>query len=140
LKGFHDIDWFLRANLRPGVKLLVVPEPLTIYYTPLGRASVTSSLSWENRLAWGQANRSLMTKLGYARFIAGSVAGPAAMENGGLRALIRLLRECVIGGSGGPGQIMLILGTFMVSPETRRRLRDMLFLTTHKVAGSDGVT
>ncbi len=33
---FQDIDWFLRVNQRPETRLVIVAEPLTIYYEPGG--------------------------------------------------------------------------------------------------------
>ena len=75
LKSFQDIDWFLRLNSNPEVKLEVVAEPLSVYYSPEQRASITGGLSWEKRLAWGQQNRLLMTRRAYSRFIVGSVRG-----------------------------------------------------------------
>ena len=95
LKSFQDIDWFFRVNSHPGVKLEIVPEPLSVYYSPEQRATITGGLNWERRLAWGQQNRSLMTRRAYSRFITGSCAGTAVRDRAGVRALGRLLVECV---------------------------------------------
>ena len=79
----------------PKMKLEVVAESLSVYYSPDQRATITSGLPWEKRLAWGQENRALMTRRAYSRFIVGSCAGPAVRDKAGTRALVRLLTECV---------------------------------------------
>jgi glycosyltransferase involved in cell wall biosynthesis len=134
LKGFHDIDWFLRVNSYPEVKLEVVEELLSVYHAPEQRATITAGLHWEKRLAWGQENRALMTRRAYSRFIVGSCAGPAVRDKAGMRGLVRLLRECVIHGSVNPLNIALLFGTFLVTPGARRTLRDKWFLDTTRAA------
>jgi glycosyltransferase involved in cell wall biosynthesis len=134
LACFHDIDWFLRATTRDGVKLIVVPEPLAIYHAPAERVTITSKLGWEARLSWGRANRHRMTRRGYSRFVAGSCAGRAAQDKAGLSGLTMLLRECVFRGAPSPPNIALILGMFLVTPELRRRIRDTFFLQRHDKA------
>ena len=95
MKSFQDIDWFLRVNSDSKMKLEVVAESLSVYYSPDRRATITSGLNWEKRLAWGQENRAFMTRRAYSRFIVGSCSGPAVRDQAGARALIRLLAECV---------------------------------------------
>lgn len=136
LPSFQDIDWFLRAATTPGVRLAVVPEPLTIYNAPEERSTVTSKLGWRSRLQWGQANRHRMTRRAYSRFISGSCVGRAAQDRAGLSALLTLLRECIVHGSPTPANIALILGTFFVTPALRRRIRDAVFLPAYKRATS----
>jgi glycosyltransferase involved in cell wall biosynthesis len=138
LKGFHDIDWFLRVNSHPEVKLEVVEELLSVYHAPEHRATITAGLHWEKRLAWGQQNRGLMTRRAYSRFIVGSCAGPAVRDQAGMRGLIRLLWECVVRGSPTPLNIALLLGTFLVTPGARRTLRDKWFLDTTSTATAAG--
>jgi glycosyltransferase involved in cell wall biosynthesis len=128
LKGFHDIDWFLRVNSHPEVKLEIVEEPLSVYHAPEQRVSITTGLDWERRLAWGKQNRELMTRRAYSRFIVGSCAGPAVRDQAGLPGLFQLLWECTYRGSPTPVNIALLLGTFLVTPGARRTLRDKWFL------------
>jgi glycosyltransferase involved in cell wall biosynthesis len=133
LKSFQDIDWFLRVNSDPEIQLEVVAEPLSVYYSPDQRASITGGLNWEKRLAWGQQNRMLMTRRAYSRFIVGSCAGTAARDHAGPRALVRLLAECVFWGFPTPLTIALLFGAFLVTPDARRGLRDGLFLKTSRL-------
>lgn len=129
LKSFQDIDWFLRVNREPGVELTVVPEPLVIYYAPDERSTITSKLGWKSRLAWGKENRRLMTCRAYSRFIAGSCAGRAVQDRAGIRGFLELLRECALVGSPSLSDLLLLTATFMVTPNLRRRLRDLVFLS-----------
>ena len=137
LKSFQDIDWFLRLNSKPDLKLEVVAEPLSIYYSPDQRASITGKLRWEKRLAWGQQNRQLMTRRAYSRFIVGSCAGPAARGHGGFRAFARLLVECVLRGSPTPLTIALLFASFVTTTGLRRSIRDALFLSSPKRASHE---
>lgn len=132
LRGFQDIDWFFRVVSATDVKLHVVPEPLSIYYAPEERTSVTSKFGWRDRLAWGQLNRSRMTGRAYSRFIAGSCAGRAAEERAGLKGLTVLLRESILRGKPSLISVALILGMFSIRPTVRRRVRDTVFLGTNR--------
>jgi glycosyltransferase involved in cell wall biosynthesis len=132
LKSFQDIDWFLRVNSDPTVRFFVVAESLSVYHSPDHRATITSKLDWRKRLAWGQENRGLMTRRAYSRFIVGSCAGTAARDQTGGRAtaLAQLLAECFLHGFPTPVTIAFLFGTFLVTPSTRRTIRDSLFLRT----------
>jgi glycosyltransferase involved in cell wall biosynthesis len=140
LPCFHDIDWFLRATTRDGVKLVVVPEALSIYHAPEERTTITSKLGWESRLAWGRANRHRMTRRAYTRFISGSCAGRAVQDKAGFRGLSTLLQECIFGGSPTLVNVALILGIFLVPPHLRRRIRDAVFLSGHKAPALESST
>lgn len=129
LKSFQDIDWFLRANRDPDVELTVLSDPLVIYYAPDERATITSKLGWKARLAWGKENRGLMTRRAYSRFIAGSCAGRAVQDRAGIGGFLELLRECALAGSPSLSDLLLLTATFMVTPNLRRRLRDLVFLS-----------
>jgi glycosyltransferase involved in cell wall biosynthesis len=128
LPFFQDIDWFLRAMRDPASELVVVPQPLSIYHAPENRISVTSGLKWKARVDWGHANRHLMSKRGYSRFIVGSCVGPAVWDRAGLRGLWRLFYECAIVGSPTPLLLLLLFGMYSLRPALRKKLRDRFFL------------
>ncbi len=128
LPFFQDIDWFLRALRNPGTKLVVVTQPLSIYNAPEDRITVTSSLGWRARVGWGRANRHLMSKRGYSRFIVGSCVGRAVQDNAGMRGFGRLFYECAIVGSPTPQLLVLLFGTYALRPGLRKKLRDRLLL------------
>jgi glycosyltransferase involved in cell wall biosynthesis len=128
LPFFQDIDWFLRAMREPTVQLLVVAKPLCIYYVPEKRATITSGVKWKARVDWGRANRHLMSKRSYSRFIVGSCVGPAVQDKAGIAGFIRLLYECAIVGSPTTGLLVILCGTYVLRPAWRKKLRDRFFL------------
>jgi len=134
-KGFQDIEWFLRVNSDRATKLVVIAEPLSVYHTPAGRASVTSSLAWEERLSWGMQQRHLLTPRAYSRFIVGSCAGPAVQQGGGFRAFCRLLKECIVRSSVTPKSLGILCATFSITPGFRRYIRDSFILQHSKPVG-----
>ena len=138
LKWFHDIDWFLRVNSYSSVKLEIVAESLSVYHCSEQHPSISVGLGWQDRLAWGQQHRALMTRRAYSRFIAGSCAGTAMRDHAGMPALIRLLIESVLRGLPTPVTLTLVIGAFLVTPDTRRRLRNFLFLRSHGAAVEAG--
>lgn len=134
LPFFQDIDWFLRALSGGHAELLVVLQPLAIYYAPDQRATVTSGVGWKARLDWGRANRKLLSRRAYSRFVVGSCAGPAAQDRAGARGLATLLYESVFVGSPTPNLLILLLGTYLLRPAWRKKLRDRIFLRRAAVA------
>lgn len=128
LKSFQDIDWFLRVNRNPAVELLIVPEPLSIYYVPSERATITNKLGWKQRLEWGKQNRNLMSNRAYSHFVAGSCVARAVQDKAGLGAFLELTRECLFSGSPSFSCFALLLGTYVVPSAIRRKVRDSIFL------------
>ncbi len=130
LGGFQDIDWFLRVNLSPDTRLIVLPEVLSVYYAPEERSTITANLSWEKRFQWGQARRNVLTKRAYSRFIVGSCVCRAVEERAGTRALWRLFREYAFVGRPTLSGTLLLLGMCAVTPQIRRRVRNAWFLSS----------
>jgi glycosyltransferase involved in cell wall biosynthesis len=128
LPFFHDIDWFLRAFRNFDPELIVVPQPLSIYYAPRNRASVSTRVDWSAKVQWGRANRHLLTKRAYSRFIVGSCAGSAVQDKAGLRGFTGLFYECAVNGSPTPELLLLLCGTFLFPPQLRKKLRDVVLL------------
>jgi glycosyltransferase involved in cell wall biosynthesis len=128
LTFFQDIDWFLRALRGPYARLVVVPQPLSIYYSHESRETITSGLSWKARVDWGHANRDLMSKRGYSRFVVGSCVGRAVQEKAGLRGFSRLLYECAVVGSPTFQLMFLLFGSYLLRPALRKKLRDRFLL------------
>jgi spore coat protein CotH len=137
LTCFQDIDWFLRVmTTDDGLQLVIIPEPLAIYYEPEDRVTITSNLGWKKRLAWGQDNRNRMTRKAYSRFIVGSCVGRAVQDKAGLPGLVTLLRESVSHGAPSLSNLLLMLGMFIVTPSFRRTIRDTFFLPHYKSSRS----
>jgi glycosyltransferase involved in cell wall biosynthesis len=129
---FQDIDWFLRLNSDPQVRLIVAPTPLSIYYEPARRPSITSKAGWRERLEWGKSRRDLMSRKAYARFVVGSCVARAVEDGAGIRGLARLFYETAFHGSATPRLIALLLGSYLLTPTLRKRVRDTVFLKKRK--------
>lgn len=128
LPFFHDIDWFLRAFRNFAAELVIVEQPLSIYHAPENRDSISNGVNWRAKLDWGHANRHLMTNRAYSRFIVGSCAAAAAQDHAGARGFSRLFYECAAVGSPTLQLLLLLCGTFLLSPYLRKKLRDLLLL------------
>ena len=129
LPSLQDVDWFLRVMREPGTKFMVVPEPLVIYHSPEGRKTITTGTKWRSVLEWGQANRHLITRRAYSRFVVGSCVARAAKENAGIKGFVTLFYECMINGSPTPKLLFLLCGSYLLKPEFRTKLRDRFMLS-----------
>jgi glycosyl transferase family 2 len=128
LPFFQDIDWFLRTFRGSDARLIVVAQPLSIYYEPEKRAAVSNGVDWKAKVDWGRANRHLMSGRAFSRFIVGSCIGTALRDHAGVRGFSRLFYECAIVGSPTPELLMLLCGSFLLRPAFRKKLRDLLLL------------
>jgi glycosyltransferase involved in cell wall biosynthesis len=137
LPFFQDIDWFLRISHEADFQLLVVAEPLSIYYMPAGRASITSATNWKSRLQWGRSRRHLLSKRAYSHFIVGTCVGRAVQDGAGIKGFTTLLYEAVVVGSATPSLVALLCGGYILAPKYRQQLRDMLFFTKAKELPTD---
>jgi glycosyltransferase involved in cell wall biosynthesis len=126
LKGCQDLDWFLRIMAHPGVKLCVTQEPLTVYYVPESRASVSREFSWQFRMGWGCSQKHLMTARAYSRFVVSVCATKAALEPFSLRAFLVLLRECLFAGRPNVRTVMHLLALFLLPDKVHQAVRDLL--------------
>jgi glycosyltransferase involved in cell wall biosynthesis len=129
LPSLQDVDWFLRVMHEAETKLIVIPEPLTIYHSPEGRKSITTGTKWRSVLEWGKTNRHLMTRRAYSRFVVGSCVARAAKEHAGLKGFITLLYECTISGLPTPKLICILCGSYILKPALRTKLRDRYMLS-----------
>ncbi len=123
LPGMQDIDWFLRVMADPEVQILVAPEPLSIYNSPVGRQTITTGLTWEKPLTWAQNNRHLMTPRAYSLFVVRSCVEKAVEQRSGLRGFWTLFRECMFRGSPDLHIIFLFFSRYTLTDERRQQIR-----------------
>jgi glycosyltransferase involved in cell wall biosynthesis len=128
LKGHQDWDWLLRASGDRDVSLRIVPTPLSIFNGSEG-GSVSHNFGWRLSLAWGRQNRDRMTRMAYSRFIAYHCARLAAGQGAKTRSFFPLLFECCFHGRPSVQAVCMFLGVYMVSPKTRRAIRDLVLRT-----------
>ena len=133
LPFFHDIDWFLRAFTSSDAQLIVVAQPLSIYYAPEKRAAISNAVDWKAKVDWGRANRHLMGRRAYSRFIVGSCVGAAVQDRAGTRGFSRLFYECAIVGSPTPQLLLLLCGSYLLWPGLRKKLRDLVLLQRARI-------
>ncbi len=126
LPGLQDVDWFLRVMKVPDVKLMIAAEPLSIYNSPKGRATVTKNLTWQTSLAWAGKNRRLMTGRAYSLFIVRVCVRRAVDQKSGMRAFVRLFTACVFSGSASIAVLALFLARYFLSDDLRALLRQPL--------------
>lgn len=129
LIGLQDIDWFLQLMGKSNVKLIVIPEVLSIYNLPVGRDTVTTRLNWETRLEWACPHRNLMTRRGYSLFIIRYCVPRAAEQKAGSLAVLKLLWECAWRGSLTPRLLLLFFSRYLLSENTRHSIRAFMGLT-----------
>jgi glycosyltransferase involved in cell wall biosynthesis len=127
LKKHQDWDWFLQLAAMQGFELLIVREPLSVYWVPQrSRASISGSLDWEFSHRWASSRRGLMTRKAYARFLVKICTRSAMMQKAGPPALLRIFRDMVMYGRPTP----FLLGEFLVSAalpdDLRLRLRPLV--------------
>jgi len=124
LKKHQDWDWFLRLCAVPGFKLLVVPEPLSIYWVPLRtRTGVSGNLDWKFSAGWAKSSLSLMTRRAYATFLVKICVRGAMIQGEGRQALAYLLRELFLVGRLTPLMFGDLVASVAIPEELRLRLR-----------------
>jgi glycosyltransferase involved in cell wall biosynthesis len=120
----QDWDWFLRLAVLPNFKLLVVPEPLSIYWVPTRtRHSVSGKIDWRFSQAWAESMLSLMTAKAYSMFILKICVRGAAMQKEGANGLWFLLREIIVRGRPTPMILAEFVAAVLVPDTLRLRLR-----------------
>ena len=122
----EDWDWLLRAISVKGVGIEFVPEPLSVWYLGERGQSVSTTPDWKYSFSWIQDKRDLVTARAYSSFILAEVSSRAALV-GDWKAFWILLREAIRQGSPTVADVCLFLGMWLIPPQTRHRLRSLLF-------------
>lgn len=124
-KKHEDWDWLLRAISLEGVGIEFVPEPLSVWYLAERGQSVSRTPDWQYSFSWIQGKRDLVTPRAYSSFILAEVSSRAAIT-GEWKAFWILLREAIRQGSPTPADLCLYLGMWLIPPQTRHWLRNLL--------------
>jgi D-sedoheptulose 7-phosphate isomerase len=119
LQRHQDWDWVLRAERALGVEFVVVNEPLVVYRTEDGRASVGHGQDWAFSLAWGREMLNHLSARAYAWFVAAECASRAAKSRAGLAVYAEIVREFALKGRPAVGSALLLMG-FLGLPRTWR--------------------
>jgi glycosyltransferase involved in cell wall biosynthesis len=127
LKKHQDWDWFLQLAALHGFELLVVPEPLSIYWVPQrSRVSISGNLDWEFSHRWATSRRGLMTRKAYSRFLVKICTRSAMLQKAGPPALVKIFRDLLLLGCPTPFLLAEFLVSALLPDSLRRRLRPTL--------------
>lgn len=125
LRKHQDWDWVLRCAEYPGVEIIYVPQPLSIWNVDQSRARLSHESAWVASWNWIRESESLVTSLAYSSFIATYVAPQAAAEKS-WRSFFPLLKELFHGGMPRLRDAIVFLGAWFVPPQLRDTLRGMI--------------
>lgn len=115
LAKHEDLDWLLKAAVRPGVGLEFVPdaEPLAIWSVEHGRPRASRRPDWRESAAWLQSVRPWVTDVAYSAFLLTWVAADASRERS-LPALWRLPREAFRNGRPRARDLLVYGGIWLL--------------------------
>ena len=133
LRKHQDWDWFLRLASLPGFELLVVRQPLSVYWVPLrSRSSISGSLDWRFSAAWAKSCRSLMTPRAYATFLVKMPLRAAGIQREKIAALRHLLPQILFVGRPTLHILGELLLCVLVPERMRLWLRRLLLKRTRQ--------
>jgi glycosyltransferase involved in cell wall biosynthesis len=125
LRRQQELDWTLRAIRAEGVGLVMVDEPLVLWYQDENRERISLNNPWEEQLAWQRANRELFTPRAYAALTLSVLSSMAATTRDPkvFRELLKEARE-----NGKPGAIDYVTHAqlWAIPPHLRHVLRDKI--------------
>jgi len=130
---FQDTDWLLRASAHDAAQVVVLPDPLVIYYMNDSLA-VSRKSDWEYLFNWANGNLQLFTPRAYSYFLLTQCMPRAAKQNEPLAVKVRLMWQSI--SKGSPTLNCLFLGIlYGFVPETARHsVRDYLNSSRRKFA------
>jgi glycosyltransferase involved in cell wall biosynthesis len=95
LSGLQDTDWLLRLTKIQNFKIVFVRKPLSVYYLPDQRATITAKMDSSALLQWGRERRETMSRLSYSRFLVRKCLKRAIEEGVGVRGVAAIAREAI---------------------------------------------
>ena len=138
LPRHQDWDWLLRVVIGERIKILIVPEVLSILHVDTARDSVSKSLNWQNSLCWAKSNRHLFTNRAYSSFIARECAPRAARSPSSWKSIPTLLKECVWAGSPSLLIVLIFVRSYLAPIKALRLIKRAIrqpFARRHVLAG-----
>lgn len=122
LRKHQDWDWLLRAATVDGTGIEFEPEPLLIWNTDRGTASVGSDQADHVSREWLQANRALFTPRAYAGFLL-TVVTPQVLQGANKHRLFSIVWEAFAKGHPRAIDLLLFLGFCAIPKPVRYFLR-----------------
>jgi glycosyltransferase involved in cell wall biosynthesis len=132
LKVLQDLDWLLRGYGHPRMRLVCVPDALTVFHSEQTRQRVTKRIDWQYCREWAMTNRHLFTQKAFGFFLVIYCLNPAAQQGASWRELKAVLRDAVLYGEVTPKLIGLSFLYVCVYPwinkaVSRRRQISLLY-------------
>jgi hypothetical protein len=125
LKLHEDWEIVLRAVKEQGLRLITVREPLTIFYIPEKRPSLSSTFTWKPSLDWALEVGDLLTPRAFSGFALTVVARTAA--GAGAWDAFPVLFKAARGRGALTLKQLWAFAFFRLSPDQfRRKLRAMM--------------
>jgi hypothetical protein len=125
LRRMQELDWALRATAGDDSTLLIAPEPLVVWHTDEDRPRISGESPYPQQLQWLEQIRPLLTRRAYAA-LAMSVICSMAATTRSPRIFFSLLAQARRHGDPGAVDYLTYLQIWMVPPQLRRSMRDLL--------------
>ncbi|HEX4773754.1 MAG TPA: glycosyltransferase family 2 protein [Bryobacteraceae bacterium] len=91
LKRNQDTDWLLRAFADPRVQLILIEQPLAVFYNQSSAVRISNTLDWQYHYEWLLSREKLFTKRAAAYFIASICMATAVQQGTDARVFRKLL-------------------------------------------------
>lgn len=123
LKRHQDWDWLLRAAHLPGVEIVMLPEPLAIFYMEDNRDSISRTLDWEFSLNWADELGPLISRRAYSHFVCINCVLWAAHMGSGVSGYTKILRAALTKGQFSAGALIRFFAYSVTSRASRQQIR-----------------
>lgn len=123
LKRHQDWDWLLRVSARSDVKIVMLPEVLTLMRVAGKGESVSHAADWRTSVAWAKLARPRMSARAYSFVIATECVPRARKCGAGPSVQMRLLWEFLWNGQPGMRQSALFFLFWMIPDGVLNELR-----------------
>jgi glycosyltransferase involved in cell wall biosynthesis len=138
LRRLQELDWTLRALSHDGVDLVFADEPLVVWHTDEDRPRLSLHSPWEESLAWLRRSRPLFTPRAYAA-VTMSVISAMAAPTRSARVFRTLLREARRHGRPGALDYLAFCQIWLIPPQLRRSVRDLVLRRRRGQPGADAI-
>ena len=123
---FEDADWHIRVSERADTALLMVKEPLCVYYHELFASFSRTRDLWRQSLNWVHEMRPRISRRAYAGFCLVTISGPPAAARD-WRAFGVLLYEGCRYGRPTIVEVSIYAAMWVLPLKFRRWVRTLLF-------------
>jgi glycosyltransferase involved in cell wall biosynthesis len=91
LKRNQDTDWLLLAFANPRTRLVLIEQPLAVFYNQSSPTRISNALDWQYHYEWLLSREKFLTKTAAAYFISTICTATAAQQGAGRDVFRKLL-------------------------------------------------